>query len=89
MKWTPDGPYAIRCGSFVISKNDTNQGWIYMAYNGKEFVGRFVSADEAKHACSLADRETPPVATHPWRAHQPGQMQGHKPKPAKAPGRMR
>lgn len=27
--------------------------------------------------------------THPWRANQPGQMQGAKPKPAKAPGRMR
>lgn len=29
-----------------------------------------------------------PKPTHPWRANQPGQMQGHKPKPAKAPGRM-
>lgn len=33
--------------------------------------------------------KTPPVPTHPWRANQPGQMKGAKPKPAKAPGRMR
>lgn len=37
----------------------------------------FRAADEARQA------------THPWRANQPGQLKGAKPKPAKAPGRMR
>lgn len=46
--------------------------------------GKFRNADEALQAEKRA-RE----ATHPWRANQPGQLKGAKPKPAQAPGRMR
>ena len=48
--------------------------------------GKFRAADEALQA---EKREREAKATHPWRANQPGQLQGAKPKPAKAPGRMK
>jgi hypothetical protein len=52
MKWEKPDAYHIRSGLFTVSKNFTGQGVIYMAYQSKEFIGRFESADAAKAACA-------------------------------------
>jgi hypothetical protein len=48
VKWELDGKYALRCGDCVITKNATGEGWVYLAFRGKELIGRTKSADEAK-----------------------------------------
>jgi hypothetical protein len=56
LRFEKDGPYAIRSGSYVISKNITGAGTVYMAYRGKDFVGRYTTADEAKTACAADNK---------------------------------
>ena len=51
MKWTKDGAYAIRSGDFVITKNFTSDGWIYLAFYRRELIAREKSAEAAKAAC--------------------------------------
>jgi len=52
MKWDKPDAYHIRSGPFTVSKNWTGKGVFYMAYHGKEFIGRYATADEAKAACA-------------------------------------
>lgn len=51
MKWERDGKYAIRSGEFVITKNATSEGWIYLAFWRKELIAREKTPDAAKAAC--------------------------------------
>lgn len=51
MKWTPDGKYALRSPPFLITKNATAAGWLYLAFRDKQLIGRATSADEAKALC--------------------------------------
>ena len=56
MKWEKDGNYAIKSGEFVITKNSTSHGWIYLAFKGRELIAREKSAEAAKAACVEALR---------------------------------
>lgn len=51
MKWTKEGNYAIRCGDYVITKNSTSHGWIYLAFYRKELIARTKSGEDAERAC--------------------------------------
>lgn len=51
LHWEPDGKYAIRSGDFVITKNFTSDGWIYLAFYRRELIAREKSAEAAKAAC--------------------------------------
>ena len=51
LHWEPDGAYAIRSGDFVITKNFTSDGWIYLVFYRRELIAREKSAEAAKAAC--------------------------------------
>ncbi len=51
MRWQRDGNYAIRSGDFVITKNSTASGWVYLAFHKRELIAREKSAEAAKAAC--------------------------------------
>ncbi len=50
-----------------------------------------LSADFLCAMVALGDKDfrEGKARTHPWRAHQPGQLQRPAPKPRQPPGRMR
>lgn len=52
MKWTPDGPYAIRSGRYLITKNSTSKGWVYLCHYDKQPIGRAGTGSEAKDLCA-------------------------------------
>lgn len=57
MKWQRDGNYAIKSGDFVITKNATSEGWIYLVFRNRECIGRTKSAEEAKALCSYGSKK--------------------------------
>lgn len=51
MKWEPTSKYSIRSGPFVVTKNWTAEGWIYLAFRDRELLGRFPDGATAKTFC--------------------------------------
>lgn len=51
MKWELDGKYAMRSGAYLITKNATGKGWVYLCFKSKELIGRATDETEAKAIC--------------------------------------
>ena len=54
MKWQPDGKYAVRRGSYTVSKSQVASGWKYTAVlmgSPSTILGHGATADEAKALC--------------------------------------
>jgi len=58
VKWEKDGLYAIRADGYVITKNSTAAGWIYLGFCNKELICRVKTANEAKAACERHKNES-------------------------------
>ena len=51
MTWTETSPYSWSSGDFVVTKNWTAAGWVWMAFRGRDPLGRFRSESGAKTYC--------------------------------------
>jgi hypothetical protein len=56
VRWMADGKYAIRCGSYIISRNVTGAGDLFKAVKGRETIGIYTTAAEAKAACAADNK---------------------------------
>jgi hypothetical protein len=56
VKWEKDGTHAIRCGAYVISRNVTGAGDLFKAVKGRETIGIYTTAAEAKAACAADNK---------------------------------
>lgn len=52
MKWEPNGKYALVSGRYLITKNSTSKGWVYLCHYDKQPIGRAGTEDEAKALCA-------------------------------------
>lgn len=51
MRWTAQGNYAITSGPYLVTKNWTASGWVYLAFRDKALIGRASTSDAAMGLC--------------------------------------
>lgn len=51
MTWAAQGSYAITSEPYLVTRNWTADGWVYLAFRDKSLIGRASTSDAAKGLC--------------------------------------